>query len=48
MTKGKGKGSTTKIDRDARIGQFITVTEANRRPSTTVVETIRKPPKKGK
>ena len=46
--KGKGRGSTTKIGRDAKTGQFIPVSEANRRPNTTVVETIRKPPKKGK
>lgn len=50
MTKGnKGKGSTTKIGRDARTGEFIPVSEAKRRPSTTVVETIKRPaPKKGK
>jgi len=29
----------TKIGRDARTGQFITVQEAQRRPSTTTVET---------
>jgi hypothetical protein len=34
-----------KIGRDARTGQFISVRDAQRRPSTTVVETI-KPPKK--
>lgn len=32
-----------KIGRDARTGQFITVEEARRRPSTTVVETLPKP-----
>lgn len=31
--------------RDARTGQFIPVPEAIRRPSTTVVETIRTPSK---
>ncbi len=31
-----------KIGRDARNGQFITVEEAKRRPSTTIVETIKK------
>jgi hypothetical protein len=36
-----GKG-TTKIGRDARTGQFIPVKEAERRPSTTTVETIKK------
>lgn len=30
----------TKIGRDARTGQFITVNEARRRPSTTTVETL--------
>ena len=34
-----------KIGRDAGTGQFIPVKEAERRPRTTVVETI-KPPKK--
>lgn len=33
-----------KIGRDARTGEFITVKEAQRRPSTTVVETIKRPP----
>ena len=42
MSSGKGKGSTIKIGRDARNGQFISVNEAKRRPSTTVVETIKK------
>lgn len=32
-----------KIGRDARTGEFIPVREAERRPSTAVVETIRKP-----
>lgn len=34
----------TQIGRDARTGEFIPVREAIRRPSTTTVETIRKPP----
>ncbi len=34
-----------KIGRDAKTGEFIPVKEAERRPSTTVVETI-KPAKK--
>jgi hypothetical protein len=38
------KTTTTKIGRDARTGEFIPVKEANRRPSTTVVETIKRPP----
>lgn len=31
-----------KIGRDARTGEFIPVKEAQRRPSTTVVETIKR------
>jgi hypothetical protein len=38
---------TRKIGRDAKSGQFIPVKEAERRPSTTVVERI-PIPKKGK
>ncbi len=37
------KGSSHKIGRDARTGEFITVKEAERRPSTTVVETMKHP-----
>ena len=33
-----------KIGRDAKSGEFITVKEALRRPSTTVVETIKRSP----
>lgn len=33
-----------KIGRDARTGEFITVKEAQRRPSTTIVETIKHTP----
>jgi hypothetical protein len=36
------KGTTTKIGRDAKTGQFIPVKEAERRKSTAVVETIKK------
>ncbi|WP_423456069.1 hypothetical protein [Ottowia sp. VDI28] len=32
-----------KIGRDARTGEFIPVREAQRRPATTTVETIRRP-----
>ncbi len=40
-----GKRPTTnQIGRDARTGHFIPVREAERRPSTTVVETIRRAP----
>jgi hypothetical protein len=38
-------GKTRKAGRDARTGQFIPVNEARRRPSTAVVETIKKPEK---
>jgi len=54
---GKGEAKTIKRGRDAKTGQFIPVKEAERRPSTTVVETVKqtgkgkqghnqKPPKK--
>lgn len=35
-----------KIGRDAKTGEFIPVKEAQRRPNTTTVETIKTPPKK--
>lgn len=35
--------STRKIGRDAKTGEFIPVKEAQKRPSTSVVETIKKP-----
>lgn len=48
MSKRKSDGSSGyKIGRDAKSGQFVTVKEAQRRPATTVVETI-KPKPKGK
>ncbi len=34
------------VGRDARTGEFITVEEATRRPSTTVIEHIKVPPPK--
>ena len=37
-----------KIGRDAKTGQYIPVKEANKRPNTTVVETVKPPKKKGK
>ncbi len=41
--------STRKIGRSAKTGKYIPVKEAQRRPSTTVVETIKTKPKpKGK
>ena len=36
------KKNTRKIGRDASTGRFIPVSEAKRRPKTTVVETIKK------
>jgi len=36
---------TFKVGRDAKTGEFIPVKEAQRRPNTTVVETIKKPTK---
>jgi hypothetical protein len=36
------KNTTTKIGRDAQTGRFISVKEAQRRTSTTTVETIKK------
>lgn len=39
------KHQSVKIGRDAKTGQFIPVKEAQRRPKTTVVETIKKPVK---
>ena len=42
MSKGKRK-----IGRDAGTGKFIPVKEAEKRPKTTVVETL-PPPKKSK
>ncbi|WP_256527293.1 hypothetical protein [Gilvimarinus sp. DA14] len=41
MSKSKSRS----IGRDARTGQFIPVSEAKRRPATTVVERIKKPKK---
>jgi hypothetical protein len=39
-------GTTRKIGRDAKSGEFIPVKQAERRPATTVVETIKNPTKK--
>ncbi|MFV1449650.1 hypothetical protein VBZ51_10905 [Maribacter sp. HS] len=36
----------SKRGRDAGTGQFITIKEANRRPKTTVIETIKVGPTK--
>jgi hypothetical protein len=35
-----------KIGRDAKTGRIISVKEAQRRPSTTTVETVKSPKKK--
>jgi hypothetical protein len=40
------KADTLKIGRDARTGQCIPVQDAIRRPSTTVIETVKKPKSK--
>lgn len=46
MSKGKSGGSNRfKVGRDAKSGQFVPVKEAQRRPATTVVETIKPKPK---
>lgn len=37
---------THKVGRDAKTGEFIPVKEAERRPSTTTVETVKNPTKK--
>jgi hypothetical protein len=39
---GVKKGTERKIGRDAKTGRFIPVEKAKRKPSTTVVETIRR------
>ena len=38
----KQKQTSTKIERDARTGQFITVKVARKRKRTAIVETIKK------
>lgn len=38
--------ATRQIGRDAKTGRIIPVSETVRRPSTTVVETVKTPPKK--
>ncbi len=39
------KSGTQKIGRDAKTGQYIPVDKAKKNPSTTVIETIKKPKK---
>jgi len=41
------KGGTTKLVRDTETGRIVKPSEAVKRPSTTVTETIRRPKKKG-
>lgn len=49
MAKSRSESSRSfKVGRDAKSGQFIQVREAQRRPSTTTVETIKQKPKKGR
>lgn len=45
MGTKKDDTTTFKVGRDAKTGEFIPVKEAQRRPSTTVVETIKIPKK---
>ncbi len=40
------KKKTVKIGRDARTGKFIPVKQAEKRPATTVAETIGRPKRK--
>ena len=36
------KGKPVKVVRDAKTGEFVKKSEATRRPSTTVTETVRR------
>jgi hypothetical protein len=40
------KVQVRKIGRDAATGQFITIEEAKRRPTKTVIETVKVPSRK--
>lgn len=42
------KEKTRKVGRDAENGQFIPIKEAEKRPKTTVIETVPVPAKKKK
>lgn len=42
------KEKTRKVGRDAGSGQFIPIKEAEKRPKTTVIETVPMPGKKKK
>lgn len=37
---------TSKRGRDAKTGRFISIKEANKRPSTTIIETVKVGPTK--
>jgi hypothetical protein len=39
----KKRKNEFKVGRDAKTGEFIRVEDAKRRPSTTIVQTIKKP-----
>ena len=43
MSNRKTPSKTFKLGRDSKTGEFITVAEANRRPTRTTVERIPKP-----
>lgn len=47
MSKPRSSSPTTsfQVGRDAKSGQFVPVREAQRRPGTTVVETVKQKPK---
>lgn len=47
MRKEERRMGVRKVGRDAKTGQFIPVKEARRRPTTTVIETVKIPAKKG-
>jgi hypothetical protein len=37
------KGTTVKVGRNAKTGQFVPLDYARKHPNTTVVETVKKP-----
>lgn len=47
-TRKKRKTTTFKVGRDAGTGEFITRAEAERRKRTAIVETIKRPARRGK
>jgi len=40
------KGGTVKVTRDAKTGEFVKPSEAKKRPSTTMTETVQRLKKK--